>query len=82
MVSELLRSKAIRCLCYGIAYTKRTLLTGEKTLTRTQSNSHCDVREETRKVDAAGLIRVDNEFYRLPNDLINKEWNRVAEQEF
>lgn len=31
------------------------------------------IREETRKVDGAGLIRVDNNFYRLPCELINKD---------
>lgn len=31
------------------------------------------IREETRKVDGAGLIRIDNNFYRLPSELINKD---------
>lgn len=31
------------------------------------------VREETRKVDSSGLIRIDNCFYRLPSELINKD---------
>lgn len=31
------------------------------------------IREETRKVDSGGLIRIDNCFYRLPSELINKD---------
>lgn len=31
------------------------------------------VREETRKVDAAGLIRVDGNAYLLPRELAQKE---------
>lgn len=31
------------------------------------------IREETRKVNGADLIRVDNNFYRLPCELINKD---------
>ena len=31
------------------------------------------IREETRKVNGAGLILIDNNFYRLPSELINKD---------
>lgn len=31
------------------------------------------VREETRKVDAAGLIRIDGNVYLLPRELAQKE---------
>lgn len=31
-----------------------------------------NVREETRKVDSAGLIRIDGDFYPLPKELSNK----------
>lgn len=30
------------------------------------------MREETRKVDSAGLIRIDGDFYPLPKELSNK----------
>ena len=31
------------------------------------------IREENRRVNTSGLIRVDNQFYKVPDDLINKE---------
>lgn len=57
----------------GLRTPKERFLLEKKHLRELNQTRIAYVREETRKVDAAGLIRVDNEFYRLPNDLINKE---------
>lgn len=34
---------------------------------------YCRLREETRRVSNSCLIRIDNDFYRVPNELANKE---------
>lgn len=45
----------------------------EKALLQECRSRTAQLRETTRRVDANGLIRIDNLFYRVPNEVISKD---------
>ena len=71
------------CRCYsdervlhGIfngAKTPKERFRQEKALLQECRSRTAQLRETTRRVDANGLIRIDNLFYRVPNEVISKD---------
>ena len=55
----------------GIRFPKERFLLEKDKLQPMQKPRLAKVREETRKVDGVGLIRVDNSYYRMPDAVRN-----------
>lgn len=90
-ISELNEYLTTWCLTYSDQRELRSIFSGLKTpkerfwqekafLQDCRARTAC-LREEIRRVDSTGLIRVDNLFYRLSDEFINKDVQILADEQ-